>query len=84
MQDDLLSADALAKRPVDQRATMYARMRGDFPAITIKRAAATAEQICAVIEDRDGNEAIFTFDFEAKSPYKIKGLGIDIGNVERY
>lgn len=83
VQEQLMSAETLAKRPAEQRAKMYARLRGDFPTMKIKRAAATPEQIRAVMEDRDGNEAIFTFDFEAKAPYKIKGLGIDIGNVER-
>ena len=82
-QEDLMSSEALAKRPADQRAKMYARMKGDFPTLKVKRAAATPEQIRAVLEDRDGNDAIFTFDFEAKAPYKIKGIGIDIGNVER-
>ena len=83
VQEQLMSAEALARRPAEQRAKMYARLRGDFPTMKIKRAAATPEQIRAVMEDRDGNEAIFTFDFETKAPYKIKGLGIDIGNVER-
>ena len=78
-----MSAEALSKRPPDQRAKMYARIRGDFPAMKIKRAAATAEQIRAIIEDRDGNEAIFSFDFEKTAPFKIKGIAIDIGNVER-
>jgi hypothetical protein len=82
-QEDLMSADALAKRPADQRAKMYGRLRGDFGTLKIKRVAATAEQIRAVIPDRDGNEAIFSFDFEEKAPYKIKGIGIDIGNVQR-
>jgi hypothetical protein len=83
VQEDLMSAETIARRPADQRAKMYARMRGDFPTMKIKRAAATAEQIRAVIEDRDGNEAIFSFDFETKAPFKIKGIGIDIGSVER-
>ena len=82
-QEALMSPETLARRPAEQRAKMYARLRGDFPTMKIKRAAATAEQIRAVIEDRDGNEAIFSFDFETKAPFKIKGLGIDIGNVER-
>jgi len=82
-QEQLMSAETLAKRPADQRAKMYARLRGDFPTMKIKRAAASAAQIRAVMEDRDGNEAIFTFDFAATPPYKITGLGIDIGNVER-
>jgi len=83
VQEELMSAETLARRPADQRAKMYARLRGDFPTMKIKRAAATAEQIRAAIEDRDGNEAIFSFDFETKAPFKIKGIGIDIGNVER-
>jgi hypothetical protein len=82
-QEDLMTAEALAKRPADQRAKMYSRMRGDFPAMKIKRAVSTPEQIRAVIENRDGNEAIFSFDFEAKAPFKIKGIAIDIGTVER-
>lgn len=83
VQEDLMSAETLARRPADQRKKMYARLRGDFPTMKIKRVAAAAEQIRAVIEDRDGNEAIFSFDFETKAPFKIKGIGIDIGNVER-
>ncbi len=83
MQESLMSAEALSKRPPDQRAKMYARIRGDFPAMKIKRVAATAEQIRAIIEDRDGNEAIFSFDFEKTAPFKIKGIAIDIGNIER-
>jgi hypothetical protein len=62
---------------------MFKRMRGDFDKLEVKRAAATAQQIRAVMADKDGNEAIFSFDFEAKAPYKIKGIAIDIGNVER-
>lgn len=81
-QEEMMT-ETLAKRPADQRAKMYARLRGDFPVMKIKRAVAEPEQIRAVIEDRDGNEAIFTFDFEPKPPYKVKGIGIDIGSVER-
>ena len=82
-QEELMSPETLAKRPAAERARMYNRLRGDFPTMKIKRVAASAEQIRAIIEDRDGNEAIFSFDFDAKAPFKIKGIGIDIGNVER-
>ena len=82
-QESLMAADALAKRPADQRAKMYTRMRGDFPSMKIKRVTSSAEQIRAIIADRDGNEAIFSFDFEKTAPFKIKGIAIDIGNVER-
>lgn len=82
-QEELMSAETLAKRPAEQRAQMYARLKGDFGTMKIARAAATPEQIRVVIPDRDGNEAIFAFDFEPKAPYKIKSIGIDIGNVQR-
>jgi len=82
-QESLMSADLLARRPAADRAKMFKRMRGDFDALKIKRAVATAEQIRAVIPDKDGNEAIFSFDFDPKVPGKFKSIGIDIGNVER-
>ena len=83
MSAPLMSAETLARRPADQRAKMYTRLRGDFPTMKIKRVASSAEQIRAVVEDRDGNEAIFSFDFEKTAPFKIRGIAIDIGNVER-
>ena len=78
-----MSPEVLSKRPADQRAKMFARMRGDFGTLTVKRAVATADTIRAVMPDRDGNEAIFTFEFESKAPFKIRNIGVDIGNVER-
>ena len=82
-QEDLMSPEALARRPAAERAKMYNRMRGDFPTMKIKRVASSAEEIRAIIPDRDGNEAIFSFNFDAKAPFKIKGIAIDIGNVQR-
>ena len=82
-QEDLMAADLLARRPAADRAKMFNRMRGDFDSLKIKRAVSTPQQIRAVMADKDGNEAIFSFDFDPKVPTKIKGLGIDIGNVER-
>ena len=35
------------------------------------------------MENKDGDEAIFSFEFESKAPDKIKGIGVDIGNVQR-
>jgi hypothetical protein len=83
VQEELMAPEALARRPAAERAKMYNRLRGDFPTMKIKRVAADAGQIRAIIPDRDGNEATFSFDFETKAPFKIKGIGIDIGNVER-
>jgi hypothetical protein len=82
-QEELMSSDALAKRPATDRAKMFNRMKGDFGKLTVKRAAATPEKIRVVVADKEGNDAIFSFDFETRAPYKIKGIGVDIGNVER-
>lgn len=83
VQEDLMSPDVLARRPAAERAKMYSRLRGDFGTLTVKRAVGTAAQVRAVVPDREGNEAIFSFDFEAAAPYKIKGIAVDIGNIER-
>ena len=82
-QEALMSADTLAKRPQAERAKMYGRLRGDFGTFKVKRAVADGDKIRVVIPDKDGNEAIFSFELESKAPYKIKGIGVDIGNVER-
>lgn len=82
-QEALMATDTLAKRPAADRAKMFNRMKGDFGTLTVKRVAATADKIRVVIPDKDGNDAIFSFELETKAPFKIKGIGVDIGNVER-
>jgi hypothetical protein len=82
-QEQLMAAEALARRPAADRAKMFGRMKGDFGTLIVKRAASTADQIRVVMADKDGNDAIFSFDFESKAPHKIKGIAVDIGNVER-
>ena len=82
-QEALMAADALAKRPPAERAKMYNRIKGDFGTLTVKRVAATPDKIRVVVPDKDGNEAIFSFELETRAPFKIKGIGVDIGNVER-
>ena len=82
-QEELMAAGTLAKRPQAERAKMYARMKGDFGTLKVKRAVADGDKIRVVIPDKDGNEAIFSFELEPKAPYKILGIAVDIGNVER-
>ena len=82
-QESIMAEEALAKRPAADRAKMFGRLRGDFGTFKVLRAVAAANQIRVVMPDKDGNEAIFSFDLDAKAPYKIKSIGIDIGNVER-
>jgi len=82
-QEELMAADTLARRPAADRAKMFNRMKGDFGKLTVKRAVSAPDKIRVVMENRDGDEAIFSFEFESKAPFKIKGIGVDIGNVER-
>lgn len=82
-QEALMAPDVLAKRPADQRAKMFARIRGDFGTLVVKRAVATADTIRAVMLNKEGDEAIFSFEFDSKAPFKIKSIGVDIGRVER-
>ena len=82
-QESVMTSDTLAKRPAADRAKMFKRMKGDFGTLTSTRVAATPDKIRMVVLDKDGNEAIFSFEFENKAPYKIKSIGVDIGNVER-
>ena len=83
VQEELMAADTLARRPAADRARMFNRMRGDFGTLTVKRAASTPDRIRVVMANKDGDDAIFSFEFETKAPYKIKGIAVDIGNVER-
>jgi len=82
-QAGLMAADTLARRPPEERAKMFNRMRGDFGTLSVKRAASTPDWIRVVMPNKEGDDAIFSFEFEAKAPYKIKGIAVDIGNVER-
>jgi hypothetical protein len=82
-EEELMATDILAKRPAADRARMFNRMKGDFGTLTVKRVAAAGDRIRVVVPDKEGNEAIFSFELEPKAPHKIKGIGVDIGNVER-
>jgi hypothetical protein len=83
VQEEMMAPEVLARRTPEQRAKMFARLKGDFPRMTVLRAVAGPNQIRAVVPTGDGHEAIFSFDFEPKAPHRITGIGIDIGNIER-
>jgi hypothetical protein len=83
VQEELMAPETLARRPAAERAKMFSRMKGDFGTLTVKRAAAAPNQIRVVMPNKEGDDAIFSFEFEAKAPFKIRGIAVDIGNVER-
>ena len=61
-----MSPETLARRPAADRAKMFSRMKGDFGKLAVKRAASTPEKIRVVMADKEGNDAIFSFDFERR------------------
>jgi hypothetical protein len=82
--EKVLGAALLAKRPAEERAKMFQRLRGDFATLRIARIVkATSTQIAFVALLKDGNEGTFTFDFEEKAPFKISRLAIDVDARER-
>ena len=82
--EKLMTAELLARRPPEERAKLFQRMRGDFATLNIARLEkTTATQISFLAITKDGAEGTFTFDFEEKAPYKISRLAIDVEARER-
>ena len=77
--------ELLAKRPAEERAKMFQRLRGDFGTLKVTRILkSTPAQIAFVAPLKDGNEGTFTFDFEEKAPFRISRLAIDVEARERH
>ena len=71
--------DLLEKRPAEERARIFQRMRGDFGTLKIARMVkSTPMQIAFVALLKNGNEGTFTYDFEEKAPFRITRLAIDV------
>jgi len=80
-----MTPDLLAKRPADERAKLFQRLRGDSATIKIARMVkATPAQIVFVAPLKDGNEGTFTYDFEEKAPFRISRLAIDVEVRDRH
>jgi hypothetical protein len=82
--EKLMTPELLARRPAEERAKLFQRMRGDFGTLKIARLdKTTSAQISFLAMLKDGAEGTFTFDFEEKAPYKISRLAIDVEARER-
>jgi len=80
-----MAPDLLAKRPAEERARLFQRLRGDFATIKIARMVKTTPaQIVFVALLKDGNEGTFTYEFEEKAPFRISRLAIDVEARERH
>src|SRR5688500_13235266 len=74
----------LKERPLEERAKMFQRLKGDFGTFKVTKVSkASAEAITLLIPNKEGIEATFTFRFAPAAPYKINGIGVDIEKGER-
>jgi hypothetical protein len=77
--DKLMAPELLAKRPPEERAKMFQRLRGDFGTLRIARVVkSTPAQIAFTAPLKDGNEGTFTFDFQPEAPFKISRLAVEV------
>lgn len=76
---DHMTKGTLDRRPAADRGQMFKRMQGDFGTFQVRRVVkATSQQIQIVMPTTQGDEAVFTFDFEKEAPFKIAGIGVDV------
>ena len=84
MVEEHFEPGTLKERPLEERARMFQRLKGDFGTFKVTKVAnASAEAITLLIPNKEGIEATFNFRFAATPPYKINGIGVDLERGER-
>ena len=74
-----MTKGTLERRPAAERSQMFKRMQGDFGTFTVQQVVkSTPEQIQVIFPTKQGEDAVFTFDFEKTAPFRIAGIGVDI------
>ena len=77
-EEEHLTKTMLDKRPVADRGQMFKRMQGDFGTFTVQKVVkSTPQQTQIILPTRQGEDALFTFDFEQDAPFRIVGIGVD-------
>ncbi len=78
-QEELFAPATLAKRTPEERANMFRRLHGDFGTMKVEKVlSATPQEIRILVPTADGGEGTFTFTFDAKAPFRITGLGVEV------
>jgi CubicO group peptidase (beta-lactamase class C family) len=73
-----IAADSLQKRGVEPRMTVHRQIRSDLQTVEIKKVSFIGDtQIKILAQSKNGSWVEYSFDFEAQSPQKILGFGIE-------
>lgn len=84
MVEEHFDPGTMKDRPVEERAKMFQRLKGDFGTFKVTKVVkASPEAISLLIPNSEGIEATFNFRFSPTTPYKINGIGVDIERGER-
>ena len=84
MVEEHFEPSAVKDRPVEERAKMFQRLKGDFGTFKVTKVTKnSAEAISLLIPTKEGIEATFNFRFATTAPFKINGIGVDIERGER-
>lgn len=68
---------------LEAKAAMFQRLHNDFGSSKLLSLKPTGEKMEMVLKNDMGMMGTFTLKFEKASPYKIEGLGIEVGDVNR-
>ena len=85
-ENGVASASTPETKAVDNleaKAGMFQRLHSDFGNSKIMSLTPTGEKMAMVLKNEMGMTGTFTLKFDKASPYKIDGLGIEVGDVNR-
>lgn len=77
------TSETKAADNLEAKASMFQRLHNDFGGSKILSLKPTGEKMEMVLKNDMGMMGTFTLKFEKASPYKIDGLGIEVGDVNR-
>jgi len=75
--------DTKAADNLEAKAGMFQRLHNDFGGSKILSLKPTGEKMEMVLKNDMGMMGTFNLKFDKASPYKIDGLGIEVGDVNR-
>ncbi len=77
------ASETKAADNLEAKAGMFQRLHGDFGNSKIISLKPTGEKMAMVLKNEMGLTGTFNLKFDKVSPYKIDGLGIEVGDVNR-